>query len=328
MGKIKIAICIGDAQYQERFVKCLMNHYRERYELHIFEEVAELLAVERRQYAGYILGEEAYQSLGGQEADAANILVLNEENKYQEVYKLMEELELLLGDYLAAVSGGGSAKRRVVGVYSLTHPHMQMPFAALVSGIYAEKGKTILLDFQADSGLRAIAKGGEAELGMEDVMAIAMAGNYSKSRLLSAIGHSRKWDYVYPVKNSRCLQEVSGEMVSNIIHLLSTELEYRTIIVNLGDSAAAICELAEELDACYFLYPKGDGGIWRERNYIEEMERRGKDDVLHRITRVEIPAVSGADADWEGIVEQWKWNNVGNVVRKLVWEEIGGGQAV
>ena len=328
MGKIKIAICIGDAQYQERFVKCLMNHYRERYELHIFEEVAELLAVERRQYAGYILGEEAYQMLGVQETDAANILVLNEENKYQEVYKLMEALELLLGDYLAAVSGGGNATRRVVGVYSLTQPHMQMPLAALVSGIYAEQGKTILLDFQADSGLRAIMEDGEPELGMEDVMAIAMAGNYSKNRLLSAIGHSRQWDYVYPVKNAKCLQEVSGEMISNILQLLSTELEYRTIIVNLGDTAANICEVMQALDACYFLYPKGDGGSWRERNYIEEMERRGKDDVLHRITRIEVPAVSGADADWEGIVEQWKWNNVGTIVRKIVWEEAGCGQAV
>lgn len=328
MGKIKIAICIGDAQYQERFVKCLMNHYKERYELHIFEEAAELQAKERKQYAGYILGEEVCQAIELQEAEKANVLVLNEENKYQEVYKLIEALELLLGDYLAEVSGGGVAKRRVVGVYSLTQPHMQMPFAALVSGIYAEQGKTILLDFQADSGLGAVAEGGESELGMEDVMAISMAGNYSKSRLLSAIGRHRQWDYVYPVKNSRCLQEMRGEMVSNIIQLLGAELEYQTIVVNLGENAAAICELTEAFDACYFLYPKGDGGGWRERCYIEEMERRGKDDFLHRITRIEIPAVSGADADWEGVVEQWKWNNVGNIVRKIIWEETGCGQAV
>lgn len=325
MGRIKLAICLDDREYQARFVKCLMNHYKERYELHIFEDAGELRDPGNQLYGGFFLGETAYEIVELQEEEKSRALVLNEENQYQEVYKLVEALEILLGDDVAEASGDGETGKRVVGIYSLTMPHMQMPFAATLSGIYAEKDKTILVDFQADSGLAMVEKDGAPELGMEDVMAISMTGTYSKSRLLSAIGRHRQWDYVYPVVNSRCLQELSGEMVSNIVGLLSGELEYQTIVVNVGEGVAGIQELAEMFDAFYLLYPKGDAGTWREKCYVEEMERRGKDEFLHRIHRIEVPAVLGTDEDWDNLSEQWKWNAVGNVLRKLIWEETAVG---
>lgn len=328
MGKIKVAICIGESEYQERFVKCLMNHYKERYELHIFEEPKELKELESRPYAGYILGEEVYETLEIWDEDMPNVLVLNEENKYREVYKLMEEFELLLGDYMAEISCVAGTKCRVVGVYSLAQPHTQMPFAAMLAGICAEQNKTILLDFQAYSGLAEAGKEDSKELGMEDVMAMSVTGSYNKSCLLSAIGRHRQWDYIYPVKNVRCLQEMNVEMMVSMISLFTKESEYQTIILNLGEGSATMHELADVLDTCYLLCPKGDSGGWREKSYIEEMERRGKDDFLHRITRIEVPAVFGADVEWDRVSEQWKWSAVGDVLRKLIREETYLGQTV
>ena len=56
MEKSKIAICIGDKKYQDRFVKCIMNHYANRYELHIFTDLEELSSSDER-YSLMITGD-------------------------------------------------------------------------------------------------------------------------------------------------------------------------------------------------------------------------------------------------------------------------------
>ena len=97
MGKIKLAICLEDATYQERLIRCLMNHYKDRYELHIFQGVEELKQLKYWPYQGYILGEKVAEKLELSEEQTASALVLNGNNKYQEVYKLIENLETLIG---------------------------------------------------------------------------------------------------------------------------------------------------------------------------------------------------------------------------------------
>ena len=51
------------------------------------------------------------------------------------------------------------------------------------------------------------------------------------------------------------------------------------------------------------------------------MERRGKEDVIHRIRRIEIPTVSVGDGNWEKLADQWKWGGLGDCLRKLAEED-------
>ena len=43
MKKVRLGLCIGDNEYSLRFTNCIMNHYQEQVELHIYSENAELL---------------------------------------------------------------------------------------------------------------------------------------------------------------------------------------------------------------------------------------------------------------------------------------------
>lgn len=306
-----------DEVYQKRFVKCMINHYKDRYELHIFESASEFIEETDKSYRGYILGESVAKKMELSEEQKRKMLVLSEKNKYQEVYKLVETLEILLDDEMKS---SGAMTTCIVGVSSFTVPYLQLPFSAILSGIYGEQGKSVLLDFQANSGLFAAVNNENWDLGMEDVLAMSVMGNYSKSRFLSAIGHYSSWDYVYPVKNSECLEELSGEIIGRIVLFLSKELEYQTIVINFGDGIMDVGEFMSICNHVYLLYPKGDTGNWREKSYVHEMERRGKDDIFHRIHRVEVPSILSADASWEGLVEQWKWNNTGDYLRKVIRE--------
>lgn len=321
MEKVKLAICIGDDIYQQRFVKCLMNHYREQYELHVFGTLSELIRGNCRQYGGFILGECNLEEIGWDEERKEKTLILSEENKYQEVFKIVEALEIQLGNKKLEGRRTKEFRKKVFGIYSLTIPHMQIPFGAVLASILGEQEKTILIDIQINSGLNVLQEESGGLLGMEDLLAIATSGSYTKGRLLSAICHHQSWDYVYPVKNSTCLLEATGDVVLHMVELLASELEYETIVINFGAVTSEMDKVIALCDTCFFLYSKGDAGIWREKQFIDEIERRGKEDVLHRINRMEIPPISGGDGGWEKVTDQWKWGSMGDGIRKLIREE-------
>lgn len=314
MGKIKLAICLDDKEYRDRFVKCLMNHYRERYELHVFEEAEEVIGDSCYGYHGCIISE----SMAEKWKNCEHILVLNEENRYQEVYRIVQQLETILGDAIEIPGTKEPSKKKVLGVFSLAEGHLQLPFATMLAELSGEDGKVILVDLQAYSGLASIAEDGRP--GLEDVMAAREAGNLSKARMQAAIGNHHSWDYIYPVKNAVYLQEGNPQMLADIIRKLTEESEYMTIIINLGEGFGSMQDLIALCDTCYLLHPKGCVGSWREEGLIREARRRGSEELLHRIRRVETPTVTGEDEDWEILANRWKWEAMGDCVRHLIWE--------
>ena len=38
MRRARLGLCIGDREYGDRFTSCLMNHYRDQLELHMFSQ--------------------------------------------------------------------------------------------------------------------------------------------------------------------------------------------------------------------------------------------------------------------------------------------------
>lgn len=325
MGKEKLAVCIGDENYRERFVQCLMNHYRHRFELHVFRSPEEVCNAQWP-VGGLLIGSDYSQAeLEPLHKYQDSFLYLQEEEelpwarnveKYQEVYKIVE-----------AAAGKGESEQfpvaertSIIGVCSLTAPQLQLPFAVLMTQLMGEEKKVLLLDLQPYSGLRNSCQ--EEQAGLEDLMVVATTGVYSRSRVMAAIRHEKPWDYVYPVRNSVNLKEGGYEVYHRILEILSQELEYDAIVVNVADGISGGTELLAECSKVYLLHAKTDVGVWRERDFTDEMERQKKDALLHRIDRVEIPAVLGSD--WEKTAEQWRWNELGNLIRARIWGEKRG----
>lgn len=317
MARLKLAICVEDGTYRERFVKCLMNHYREKYEFYVFESYQAFLREDRGQYDAFVLEGSSFEELGWEESKKEQTILLCEENKYWEVYKIMEGLESLPKAGYHKTGAEQAERRKVIGIFSFTTPHLQIPFAATMGTILGETQKTILIDLQEYSGLE-ISREEKEQLGLEDMMAIATSGNYTKGRLLAAIEHHPPWDYVCPVKNSGCLLEGNSRVIRAVVELLTKELGYETVMINFGTTLVGLDEMPELCDDFYLLCSKGEVGAWREQHFVNEMERRGKTNVLDRICRIEIPSVSGADGDWERIAGQWKWGSVGDSLRRLI----------
>jgi len=144
MNKTKLAICMKDLEYQERFVNCFMNHYNHQYELHVFSGQDSLQNIHPMEYAVIITGEYSTEELANFVESGQILLNLTEnfeekkdtleENivyteKYQEVYKIAELVEYLVAEQSRIPRKVSKATYECIGVYSLTQEMYQIPFS-------------------------------------------------------------------------------------------------------------------------------------------------------------------------------------------------------
>ena len=322
-----------DRIYQQRFVKCLMNHYQEMFEIYIYEdfellveetdlailaeglEETELELLAKQNKWIYFLREDANE-VGSSE----NIIRIN---KYQEVYRIMEHIEASLENGGACVKeeNGRKVDCEIIGVMSFSNEILQLPFSAMAAMICGEKEKTLLIDLQAFSGLIDNSSiENEDTLGMEDLMSIATTGIYTKSRLMSAIGHEQKWDYVRPVTNTECLVEANADIYRQMISLLAKELNYKKIILNFGTAFSGMFDLLGRCDKIFCLTSKAEMSSWRECAFLGEIGRRGKSDIWKKVSKIEV--LSTQTRDWPEIAQKWIWTEIGDTIRERLWVEI------
>ncbi len=334
MQKVKLALCIGDVEYAKRFTNCLLGYYRNQFELHIFSEPTQLME-EEKLYDVLLISDwgkdlEAFVKhrqepivyLWEEEDVATNFM---EEgricfvDKYQEVNQIVNEVLKNIGDEIREVQvyGALTPKCRVIAVYSLSETQYQIPFAVTMAAILSEQQRVLLIDTQENSGFSQFAKH-EGSMGLEDALVMAESGTYAKNRLLSSIGHLEHVDYIYPAENTECLCEAGSELYLKLIHMLKKELEYDVILINFGARYVGFFEVINHCQEVYLIQKKGQIAQWREYEFLEEIHNKGYDELEAKITRVEIPPLQGPVTSCERLVEQWKWNEFGDLIRRMV----------
>ena len=80
---------------------------------------------------------------------------------------------------------------------------------------------------------------------------------------MGAIGHENTWDYVYSVKNTECLAEVTDDTYKEMLKLLTQELGYEMIIINFGAVFLGVHSLMNLCERIYFLTHKPEAANCR-----------------------------------------------------------------
>ena len=337
MEKIKLAICMKDLEYQNRFVNCFMNHYKHQYEMHIFTNLNQLRKSMPREYAVIITGEYSTEEMASFVERGEILLNLTEDDfgdnqystkKYQEVYKTEAQIGHLVGGHdKSGALNKGSVKYKKIGIYSLTQTEYQTPFAVLLAKIYGEEKKVLVLDLQEYSGLREH-DDMMGKMGLEDLLSSAMTGTSSKGRILEGIYREAGFDIVAPVHNSQCLIEGTDKLFTDIIELLAKELGYESFIINFGTLFPGQIELMQKCEEIYFLSEKENVLNWREEAFYKELNNLEKGDLEKRIKKISIPHISKQGEGWRSLVERWSWGHVGEMVRSKVEKEYVDGTTV
>lgn len=333
MGKTKLAICIEDEEYEARFVKCVMNHYKDSYEIHVFHSINE--AMQEQKFHVIIAGDgNDFEELKVKNS----ILFVLQENgvetapsekeniffveKYQAVYKIMEELEKQVTQKDSESLGQtGSGKMQMTGVFSVAKESMQIPFTTLLAEILGEKERVLVIDIQPYSGFATDLDWDEETLGMEDLMAVAITGNFTSHRLAASIGHEQKWDFIYPVKNTQCLAETQGEIYLKMIQILQKERGYEKIIINFGGVFPGMLEFMEQCQQIYFLTERKEETSWREAHFFYDIKNQGKAHILQKFCQMEVPVSLVKERSWRQLAKNWLWSALGDRLREINWME-------
>ena len=332
MYKKKLGICIQDKEYENRFIRCLINHYKEQYEIHVLSSLFEAVEFQDHMFEAVITGDEELENSMSLAKKGQKTLVLLEKEaieekeeflvyaqKYQEVYKIVEELKMLTEE-VHEQRKVAEKEYRIIGISSLGCESLQLPFAAVCASVYGEQQTVLLMDLQPFSGLEGEEEAEEL-FRMEDVMSIASTGIVTPNRILGAICHEQKWDYIRPVRNTECLVEANEDIYQKMIEMIAQEQGYQVIIVNFGATFTGMFELMGRCQTFYCLREIGKHFEERERTFFSELKRRGKDALLQRMNYLELPVVSGKVLDWRSISKQWLWGTVGNQLREYIWVE-------
>lgn len=335
MQRIRLGICIGDNEYKTRFINCLMNHYRNQLELHIFSEADQIdntndilvLAdcmewLDRQLEEGNLLGKCLYLLEPEKEGEREEERVVFVD-KYLEVNRIVEEILKHVGTEIREVQKNGyiPVKTRIVAVYALAENEYQLPFAITLGSIFSEKEQVLLLDLQENSGITQICKQ-QAEMGLEELLVMAESGKYSKARMNLCIGRMDHMDFSYPTMKGEYLYEVGASTYRKLLQMITQEQDYSVIILNLGSRFQGFFEVLSQCHEIYMMQKHGGLCKWREYEFFEEAKYRGYEMVCDRITRIELPALTASEISFERIVEQWKWNEFGDYIRRLTPGEV------
>lgn len=333
MNKTKLAICIRDQEYQARFVNCFMNHYKDKYELHVFSDMEQLIQAEKMEYPAIITEDYSTEELAIFVERRVIVILLadarpedNKEElvhlieKYQEVYRIEEQIQRILGDKITQNhSSCIQSGYKCIGIYSLTQEAYQIPFTALLGKIVGKTERVLILDLQNYSGLSKL--GGASSMGLEDLLSVVSTGNYCKSRLLDCIHREADYDYIYPVHNHQCLIEGSKAIYDELLRILVQEFGYEYILINFGAMFTGQIDMMAQCHSFYLLRSKDATINWREEAFFQELERQEKQDFLIHITNIEIPSNGSREEDWNVIADKWNWGSLGETVRHLMEKE-------
>ncbi len=70
---------------------------------------------------------------------------------------------------------------------------------------------------------------------------------------------------------------------------------------------------------------RGELGQWRQKEFVAEIEKRGVPELSGRLWEMEIPLMTGPVVSCERLVEQWKWNEFGDSIRRMMPEVMNCG---
>ena len=110
MRRARLGLCIGDREYGDRFTSCLMNHYRDQLELHMFSQ-KEALQENWKSLDAIVLSDDLagenrieceipqiYLFDGNENVDKEVEKGVVFVDKYQEVNKIVDEILKQIGE--------------------------------------------------------------------------------------------------------------------------------------------------------------------------------------------------------------------------------------
>jgi cellulose biosynthesis protein BcsQ len=245
--------------------------------------------------------------------------------KYQSSDQLLSEvMEYYVADHPHTYfSGNANHKTKFYGVYSPVGRSRKTEFALTLGEILAETKQVLYLNFEEFSGFEELF-GTKYQKDLSDLIYFA---RQKESGLIykfnSVVQNFHELQYVPPALSPADIRDVSGEEWMEFLQEITTQCEYDIVILDLSEQVDELFQILRLCDRIYMpvwddLISQAKLAQYEKLLYMLEMK-----DVVEKTTKLRLP-MQALQKEGTSVIQQLVWGEMGNFVRKLLWEERDG----
>ncbi len=253
--------------------------------------------------------------------------VLQDLEEYPFVYKYQSSDQILseVMEYYAEVHpqphilGNMAHKTKLYGVYSPVGRTRKTSFALTLGEVLAETKQVLYLNFEEFAGFEELFQ----TKYKADISDLIYFSRQKESgfifRLNSVIQTFHELQYVPPAISPADIRDVSGSEWMEFLHEIMDYCDYDVIILDLSEQVDELFQILKSCDRIYMPIQEDMISQAKIAQYEKLIQMLDLQEIFDRTQKLKLPVQS---LQREGnLTQQLVWGEMGNYVRRLLWEE-------
>ena len=253
---------------------------------------------------------------------------LQDLEEYPFVYKYQSSDQILseVLEYYAEVNpkpyifNGVNHKTKLYGVYSPVGRTRKTYFALALGEILAETKQVLYINFEEFAGFEELF-GTRYRADISDLIYFSRQKEEGFIfRLNSVIQTFHELQYIPPALSPADIRDVSGEEWINFLQQIMTYCEYDVIILDLSEQVDELFQVLKRCDKIYTPVREDLVSSAKLSQYEKLLQMLDLQEVLDKTVKIK-PPVQTVQSGSNDFTQQLVWGEMGNYVRRLLWEE-------
>ncbi len=339
MKKSIFAVCDLDASYACNLTEYLNERKSTPFEVQAFTNVESLELFAKENEIEILLISTRAMCNEIKELAIKRTIILSEGEKLEDleeypfVYKYQSS-DLLLSEVMEYYAADhprshflttASHKTKLYAVYSPIGRTRKTFFSLALGEILAERKKVLYVNLESFSGFEELF-GMTYRADISDLIYFCRQKENSLIyRLNSVIQTFHELDYIPPAVSPADIRDVTGEEWLIFLDELMEYGEYDVIILDLSDQVDELFQLLRRCDQIYMPIQEDMMSRAKLAQYDKLLHILELDELHEKTLRLRLP-VQTVSKENGSIVQQLVWGEMGNYVRRLLWEKESEGK--
>ena len=288
-----LVICDSEEGYAQALAMYFMRKKELAAEVQVCSTVTQVMELEKTKkiHLLFLAGEYAKEAkvflltTGTEEADGENQVY-----KYQSGEKIVEDMIRICGpeasENESIYKGGRKQGGKIIGIFSPVHRIGKTTYGLKLGEEMAATENVLYLNLEIYGGIGGHFEEGEQTLA--DVLYYARQEKGNLGLLLTTVvKHRKNLDYIVPMPVAEDVKSVKAEEWLMLIRRILEQSIYDVIILDLDEGISGVYELLRACTKIYLLYTQDLYGQAKLRQFENEVNLLGYEDILRKLVRKE-----------------------------------------
>lgn len=295
-----LVICDSEEGYAQALAMYFMRKKELAAEVQVCSTVTQVMELEKTKkiHLLFLAGEYAKEAKGKLQAEKIFLLTAGTEEadgenqvyKYQSGEKIVEDMIRICGpeasENESIYKGGRKQGGKIIGIFSPVHRIGKTTYGLKLGEEMAATENVLYLNLEIYGGIGGHFEEGEQTLA--DVLYYARQEKGNLGLLLTTVvKHRKNLDYIVPMPVAEDVKSVKAEEWLMLIRRILEQSIYDVIILDLDEGISGVYELLRACTKIYLLYTQDLYGQAKLRQFENEVNLLGYEDILRKLVRKE-----------------------------------------